>query len=398
LTLAGAGLGASVLLAACGGGAGGVVVGGSPSGTVTSEGALQLSMTDSPTCGYDSVNVTVQKVRVNQSSTAGDLDAGWSEIVLTPPKRVDLLTLTNGLLTDLGRTTLPAGHYSQMRLVLAANDAANPLANSVVPTGGSEVALSTLSGQQPGLTMNIDIAVAVAQMADFVLDFNACESVVPAGPSGSYLLNPVVSVIGRYFSGVLGYVDSSLSNSMTSVSAQQAGVVFKSTVPDSTGRFLLQPVAPGTYNVVMTAPGHATAIVTGVVIASGALTLLNTSSTGFGFEPPASASGTAAGVVTTAAAPVNATVDVLQTLSGGQTVQIARREVNATTGSYSYALATDAPVVAAFVAAPAALSFTADASASGTYALAAICAGVTKTSGPIAITADGTVTTNFSFP
>jgi hypothetical protein len=35
-------------------------------------------------CGYDQVNVPIDKVRVNQSATAADTDPGWSEIVLNP--------------------------------------------------------------------------------------------------------------------------------------------------------------------------------------------------------------------------------------------------------------------------------------------------------------------------
>ncbi len=119
LALAAAGIGAAALLSACGGG-------GGDGGT----GTLQLSMTDAPACGYDHVYVTVQKVRVHQSSTAGDSEAGWSEVVLNPAKRIDLLTLTNGVLADLGQTPLPAGKYTQMRLVLGSD-------NSVMPTGSS---------------------------------------------------------------------------------------------------------------------------------------------------------------------------------------------------------------------------------------------------------------------
>ena len=384
LALAGVGLAAAALLAACGGG------GGSDTGT------LHLSLTDAPACGYDSVNVTIQKIRVHQSSTAAATDSGWSEIVLSPAKRVDLLTLTNGVLADLGQTPLPPGKYTQMRLVLGANDSATPLANSVVPTGGSEVPLTTPSGQQTGVKMSIDIDIAANKMADFVLDFDACKSVVHAGASGSYLLKPVVSVIAHFVSGVLGFVDTSLGGAPTSVSVQQAGVVVKSTVPDSTGKFLLEPVAPGTYDLVVTAPGHATAVVTGVVVATDTVTSINTSTSGL--NPPTSTSGTAAGVVTTGASPIDATVNVLQTLSGGHTIEVAGGPVDGTTGSYSYALATGAPVVAAYVAAPGTLTFTADSAVAGKYSLAAISGGVTKTAGPIAITSGATVTTNFTFP
>jgi len=113
------------------------------------------------------------------------------------------------VLADLGQTPLPPGKYTQMRLVLGANDSATPLANSVVPTGGSEVPLTTPSGQQTGVKMNIDIDIAANKMADFVLDFDACKSVVHAGASGSYLLKPVVSVIAHFVSGVLAFDSAS---------------------------------------------------------------------------------------------------------------------------------------------------------------------------------------------
>jgi hypothetical protein len=170
------------ILSGCGGGGGG---GGSATGT------LGLSITDQPACGYDHVYITVEKVRFHQSQTAQDSDGGWQEIILTPAKRIDLHSLTNGILETLGQTALPAGKYTQMRLVLASNSV-TPLANSVVPTGGSEVALTTPSGQQTGLKMNVDMTVAAGTVADFTIDFDACKSVVKAGNSGRYLLKPVM--------------------------------------------------------------------------------------------------------------------------------------------------------------------------------------------------------------
>src|ERR1700756_4876606 len=84
---------------------GGIPVSTSGTTTPTSgdSGTLRLAMTDAPACGYDAVNVTVVKVRVHQSSTATDSDPGWSEVVLSPAKRLDLLSLTNGVLFELGQ-------------------------------------------------------------------------------------------------------------------------------------------------------------------------------------------------------------------------------------------------------------------------------------------------------
>ena len=226
---------AALMVAGCGG-----------EGGISGTGSLRMSIADAPACGYDAVNITVERVRVHQSAAAGDNDAGWSEIVLSPAKRVDLLALTNGVLAELGQTRLPAGHYTQMRLVLAANTGANPLANSVTPTGGSEVPMTTPSAQQSGIKANIDIDVAANQLADFVIDFDACKSVVESGASGQFLLKPVISVIPRLVSGVSGFVHPSLLGASTAISLQQSAVAVKSTVAGSNGSFLLQPVAPGT--------------------------------------------------------------------------------------------------------------------------------------------------------
>lgn len=187
-------------LTACGGGSGGGVdSSGSGSSTVNGDsdtGTLRLALTDAPACGFDTVFVTIQKVRVHKSSDANDIDGGWSEIVLNPAKKVDLLSLTNGKLEELGQTVLPAGKYTQLRLVLAENNGA-PFANSAKPTGESEVALQTPSGQQSGLKTNIDITVAANTTSDFVIDFDACKSIVAAGGSGKYLLKPVLSMTPR---------------------------------------------------------------------------------------------------------------------------------------------------------------------------------------------------------
>ncbi len=187
-------------ITACGGGSsGGVDSSGSGSSTVNGDsdtGTLRLALTDAPACGFDTVFVTIQKVRVHKSSDANDIDGGWSEIVLNPAKKVDLLSLTNGKLEELGQTVLPAGKYTQLRLVLAENNGA-PFANSAKPTGESEVALQTPSGQQSGLKTNIDITVAANTTSDFVIDFDACKSIVAAGGSGKYLLKPVLSMTPR---------------------------------------------------------------------------------------------------------------------------------------------------------------------------------------------------------
>jgi hypothetical protein len=370
-------------LAACGGGGG---------GSADSSGSLRLALTDAPACGYDAVNVTIEKVRVHQSSSASNTDSGWSEVVLNPARRVNLLSLQNGVLEELGQTPLPTGKYTQLRLVLADNTSASPLANSVVLTSDkTELALKTPSGQQSGLKTNINIDIAANQMADFVLDFNACKSVVVAGGSGQYLLKPVVSVVPRFVSGVAGFVDATIvASGNASVSLQQGGVVIRATTPDSSGKFLLQPVAPGSYTLVLTAPGRTTAVVTNVAVVAATVTSVNASGTPF--NPPASASGTVAGT-----APLETLVRVLQPLTAGPTVEVAGRFVD-NSGNYSYPLVVNAPLVAPFVAAPGALVFVADTAVAGKYTLSASLNGAAKTMMLATLTSGATITTPITFP
>lgn len=379
-------------LAACGGGGGGT--------SVAESGTLKLALTDAPACGYDEVNVTIQKVRVHQSSSASETDGGWSEIVLNPALHVDLLKLQNGDLAELGEVTLPTGSYNQMRLVLADNSGSGPLANSVVLTSDkSVVALKTPSGQQSGVkAKQFKIDIAANQLANFVIDFDACKSVVVAGNSGRYLLKPQLSVIPRYVSGVAGFVDATLISGYTSVSLQQGGVVVKATTPDSTGKFLLKPVAPGSYTLVLTAPGRTTAVVTGVAVATETVTSVNASGTPL--NPPVSATGTVTGT-----APVDTLVRALQpltpALTGGTatTVEVAGQFVNGITGSYSYVLPVAAPLIAPYVSASNLLAFTADTAAAGKYTLQASLTGFADKTAVLAPLASGaSITSNFTFP
>jgi len=249
----------TVFVAGCGGGGGG--------DAAPAPGTLGVSLTDAPACGFDKVNVTVIKVRVHQSSSASDTDAGWTDITLNPARKIDLLSLTNGALTSLGETPLGAGHYTQLRLVLDPNTAVG-LANSVVPSGGVETALVTPSAVQSGIKLVNQFDVASGQRADLVLDFDACKSVVKRG-NGTYALKPVIKVIPFVLNGIDGFVDLALLGSGVMVTAQQNGAIVQSTAPNAqTGEFFLGRLTPGNYDVVLTANDRATAVIATVPVVS----------------------------------------------------------------------------------------------------------------------------------
>lgn len=378
-------------LAGCGGGDGGI----SGSGA-TATGIMQLSITDAPSCGYDHVYLTVDRVRVHKSTSAVDGDTGWSEVVLSPARRIDLLTLTNGVLNDLGQTALPAGKYTQMRLVLAPNAGSSPFANAVTPTGGAEVALTTPSAQQSGIKLNVDMDVAADKVADFVIDFDACKSIVKRGNSGQYNLKPVVAVIPVVSNAgmrVVGYVDSSIATASTNVSVQVNGLPVKATVPDvTTGKFELYPVPAGTYDLVVTAAGHVTGVMTGVPVVSSSITTVNSTTTRI--VTPTATFRTVNGTVN----PATTTVRALQLLTGGPKIEVAWGLVDdlATPATFSFSLPIEAPVKTAYVANPVSLTFVADTAVAGIYTLEASASGVIKTQ---AIDAKATVpAVAFTFP
>ena len=361
-------------LVACGGG------GGS-----SSTGTLKLAMTDAPACGYDHVYVTVNKIRVHQSANADGSEADWSEINI-PAQRIDLLSLTNGVLRELGSLPLPAGTYHQVRLVLADNPGnpspGNPLANALVLSGTTnEIALRTPSGQQSGFKLQARFDVQSGQVADMVLDFNACRSIVKAGASGNYNLKPVVSVIPRLTTAIEGYVDTSIAANVV-VSTRDPDNNLRATVPDpTTGKFTLAYLPESTnYTVVVAGQNLTTAAITNVPVSlATGVTSLNPRLSPI--LPAASGMATVEGGVsnTSSALLTDAVVSARQTLSTGQVIDVAGTGVNATTADYSLTLPLEAALQAPY-ALGAALAFSTDSMVAGRYNVTATASGYTTQS------------------
>ncbi|WP_342120707.1 DUF4382 domain-containing protein [Pseudoduganella sp. OTU4001] len=322
----------SLLLAACGGGGGGDSPQMPPTQTLAT---LAVSMTDAPACGFDAVNVTVSKVRVNQSSSANENDSGWTDITLSPARKINLLNLTNGVLEALGTTSLAAGTYNQVRLVLDANTG-NSMANSVVPTGGSETSLDTPSAVQSGIKMNANFTATAGQRYDLVLDFDACKSIVTKG-NGKYALKPVVKVVPTALNGINGVLEAAALGDGVTVSAQQAGQVVAATVPSSNGEFALTRLPVGNYDVVVTSNTHAAYVVGGVPVTSTtAMVPISTTAAPLkllALSNMGSISGTA--TLTPASATESALLSAKQAITGGPTVTLRYTNADLASGAYS---------------------------------------------------------------
>ncbi|WP_321903094.1 DUF4382 domain-containing protein [Burkholderia cenocepacia] len=369
------------VLAGCGGGDDG---GGTQTGT------LHVAMTDAPSCGFDHVYITVSQVRVNANANAADNDGGWSTVSLATPQKIDLLSLTNGVLADLGQTALPAGQYQQVRLVLAQNQG-NTLANSVVPTGGTEQALATPSATQSGYKIIQPFTVQPNTLVDLVLDFNACKSIVQRG-NGSYALKPVVTAVPTVVSGAIsGYVASAEAGA--TVYAEQGGKVVRGTVADSSGKFVLSPLiqssTQGNYDVVIVQNNFASGIVRSVPVVVNTTTAVSASNAPITL--PASTMSTVGGTVTASA---NAFVRALQTIDANA-YEITSSNANMDTGAYSLSVPAATPIVGTYSGSlPVALA--AAPAAAGQYTIEADAAsGATQSANVNATTSQSNV--NFSF-
>lgn len=141
--------------------------------------------------GVEAITVTFSRVEIHSSANAGDNDAGWLEVldssISVAERTFDLLLVASGNFEVLGLTTLAAGTYQQVRIVIE---------DATITINGVTSPLSISSGAQTGLKLNHNFTVVDGQETSLTLDFDAEQSVneQPAG-SGNYSLNPVIGVV-----------------------------------------------------------------------------------------------------------------------------------------------------------------------------------------------------------
>lgn len=321
---------AVVLLAACGSGE-------------TDPGTARFALTDAPACGFDQVNLSIERIRVNRNADANENSLGWTDLKLSPARRIDLLKLGNGVLEELGELKLPAGRYAQLRLVLSANGSGTP-ANSVVPTAGEETALDISAVERGGIAVAHSFSVAQDKVTDVLFDFDACRSIAASGAAG-YVLRPAVRAVPRNGASITGYVDASLAG--VNVSAQKGGTPVRATSADANGRFVIAFLDPdqSPYDIVITAAGRATAVVAAVPVTSSAGAELSRIDAPIAL--PASVERVVSGTVGPVSARGTAFVRARQLAGSAGEVEVGWANVNATSGSYSLSLPAAQPRLAA---------------------------------------------------
>jgi len=239
------------LLAACG---------GSGAGGSAAPGTLELQLVDAALPGFKAIYVTVDHIDVHPQQ--GD----W-ETVLTPMKTVNLLELVNGVQESFAPVVLPAGPYTQLRLVLGGlPDAGTNLQNNPHPFANYFISdldqveeLKVPSGLQTGIKLVGGFTIASSQTTSLVLDFDASRSVVRAGNSGQHLLKPTIKVVESAATvrgtvldeAATGLPDTLVSAQITGPAAGEISVsrIVAGTLTDSQGDYALF-LNPGGYQLV----------------------------------------------------------------------------------------------------------------------------------------------------
>lgn len=213
--------------------------GDSGTGSDTQAGSFEVRLHDAP-ASYDAVNVFIERVEVNRQEDP----EGWITIS-EPQKTFDLIGLTNGAYAVLGDTTLEAGTYHQIRLILSQDG------HSVV-FEGQEHDMFVPSGVQTGVKLEVNAEISEDIQYVLLLDFDASRSVVEAGQQNQqleYLLTPVITATNQ---AITGNIEGTISpaDAEPVVYAIVNSDTLASTYADTTnGYFKLIGLEEGTYNV-----------------------------------------------------------------------------------------------------------------------------------------------------
>ena len=163
-------------------------------GTGSKTGSLSVYLTDAPANDLKEVNVTITEVQVHR-------DGGWETVAQFPlGLEVNLLDLRFDEAL-LGTATLPAGAYTQIRLIV--DDSSIDRAN-VIDQYDVVWPLKAPSGAQTGLKIHHRFIVPQGGAVALVLDVNVLEFVHKAGASGRYIINPTaIRVVDKVTAGSL---------------------------------------------------------------------------------------------------------------------------------------------------------------------------------------------------
>jgi hypothetical protein len=193
---------------------------------------LVVQLTDA-IAPYDAVRITFSEVSAH-------IDNNWVNVSALP-KTVDLLQWNNGKTIEIGRNDLPAGKYTQLRLLLTKCE---------LDVGGQTYPVSIQSEDQTGLKMNIDQTMVEGSTYEMVIDFDANKSIVQTG-NGQYKIKPVLRAVPRAMTGSISGMVTNFDRQPLAIALQGPNEVTSTPVDRTTGQFRLAFLPPGTYDLLI---------------------------------------------------------------------------------------------------------------------------------------------------
>ena len=236
----------------------------------TTQGTVRILMTDAPG-DYEAVNLVVTQVAIHRGLTDSlgcdsipNATDGW-EILSDETRTYDLLQLRNGVFTTIAEGLVPAGHYTQIRLMIGEG--------SNVVVDGTAYPLYVPSGMESGFKLVSGFDVPVGGLVELALDFDAARSVHEAG-SGRYTIIPTVRVLPTYDVG--GLSGTIVPDSTAAWIYAIAGTdTIASTMPETDGSFAIMLLTPGAYDVaIRPSAGYRDTVLAGVTVTAQQVTAL----------------------------------------------------------------------------------------------------------------------------
>ena len=188
--------------------------GGEDSANTQANSTLHVSLTDAPVTGATKVWLQFTGLEVKP------VNGSAQSFQFSPPKGFDVLTLQNGnAATLLGDTTVPAGDYEWIRLMV------DPAAGSsyVVIAGGTHP-LRIPSGSESGLKLIRGFTMPAGGRADFTIDFVLNKSIIaPPGQAPDLLMKPVLRIVDNI---QVGTIAGSLNTALPAACTGKVPVVY----------------------------------------------------------------------------------------------------------------------------------------------------------------------------
>lgn len=185
---------------------------------------LSVSLTDAP-AAYDSVVIVFSEISAH-------IDSEWVH-VLRDPVRVNLLDWNNGKTFLLGSADVPAGKYTQIRVIID---------SAFVGVDGNLLAMDVPSGAQTGLKLGPQFTINEGSTYHLIMDFDASRSIVVMGPPKNpkgYKLKPHIRLITEAVSGSISGTIANPEHIPFAFAIAGADTLTSTAVDTANGTFML---------------------------------------------------------------------------------------------------------------------------------------------------------------